>query len=155
MDAFKTLVLTPYNPENPMPPIALQPDWFDMLGEIENQMKNCFIAHRYEYPTKEKEVYIVPIIKYKEAVESGLKFLEFGVLYLTDIVQHIETIQSWNPDSGDPGAIVAYDNKISQFRPGKILGVDVSMGDPIFLWKECHVGPFDFPDNHYILMEKE
>ena len=138
-----------------MPPIALQPDWFDMLGEIEKQMKDCFIAHRYKYPTEEKEVYVVPICKYKEAVESGLKFLEFAILYLTDIAQHIETVQPWSLSSGKPRFIVAYDNGISTLPPGKILGVDVSMGDPLFLWKECRVSPFNFPEDHCLLMEKK
>jgi hypothetical protein len=121
---------------------------------FEKQMDKSFIAHRYQYSVNEKEIYIVSVKDLIEAKEVGLKFLNFAVLYLCDITRHIETIQSWNPNSGDPGFIIAYDNSISTFSPGKILGVDVSMGDPLFVWKECRVSPYDFPDSHYFLMEK-
>ncbi len=154
MTDFKKLSLKPYCPDDISAPIALQPDWYSILDEIENQMLSCRVAHGYSYPKEEKEVYIVPIKQYKEAADFGLRFLDFAVLYLTDIVRHIKTIQSWNPNSGDPGCIVAFDNKISIFRPVKILGVDVSMGDPLFLWKEYRVSPFRLPEGHYILMEK-
>jgi hypothetical protein len=157
MNTFKKLLLTPYDLDDIIRPhIGLQPDWLLLiLEEIEKQTSECFRAHRYIYPKAEKEVYIVAIKNYREAVEQSLQFLDYGVLYLVDIVKHIKTIQSWNPNTGDPGCIVAYDDLISKFSPGKILGVDVSMGDPLFLWKECRVSPLTFPKDHYVLMEKK
>lgn len=151
---FRKLLLTPYDLGDAIPPhVGFQSDWFTILEEIDKQAEKCFVAHRYSYPKNQKEVLVVPVKEYAQAKEQGLGFLDYAVLYMPDIINHTKDIQSWNPGSGDPGCIVAYDHLISVFAPGRILGVDVSMGDPLFLWKECTVSPFNFPDTHYLLMQ--
>ncbi|MBU0611950.1 hypothetical protein KKA39_02685 [Patescibacteria group bacterium] len=104
-----------------------------------DHINTCYVAHRFKYPQKPKEFYIIPFLGMHKTFENfSLKPPEFACLWLPSVALNAEQIIADAPeDLKEWLSIIAWDYcSFSIFRSNHVLVADLSMGFPTFvLWE--------------------